>query len=250
MRPLIVAGNWKMNGELAFIADITQALKEALRGEVNTTCLLCPPAVYLSVLAEAVKGTSIKVGAQNMHQAQKGAYTGELSANMIKEVGATYVILGHSERRTIYGETDALVYDKLVSAVDAGLTPVFCVGETLEEREAGQTEAVIAKQLDRVLENVTLLSKAIVAYEPVWAIGTGKTATPDEAESVHAFIRGKVLEKDEGIAARLPLLYGGSVNAKNANDLFSQENIDGGLVGGASLKVDEFVEIVTCTNYS
>lgn len=250
MRPLIVAGNWKMNGDLSFVADMTQALKDTLQKGVKTICLLCPPAVFLQQVVEHTKGSKIVVGAQNMHQSEKGAYTGELSAHMIKEVGASYVILGHSERRTLFGESDALIYEKVSSAVAAGLKPVLCVGETLAQREVGQTEQVIAAQLSKVLDNVSLLSDAIVAYEPVWAIGTGKTATPDEAQAVHAFIRQTVADKDPSIAASLPLLYGGSVNSKNAKDLFSQQDIDGGLVGGASLKIDEFVEIVTCTNYS
>jgi triosephosphate isomerase len=250
MRPLLVAGNWKMNGDLAFVADITKRLKELFNDGVKTTCLLCPPAVYLPQVAGSIQGSPIKLGAQNMHQAIKGAFTGELSSKMIKEVGVNYVILGHSERRTLFGETDTLVFEKLKSAVEAGLVPILCVGETLSEREAGKTKEVIASQLDKVLAEVDLLSNAVVAYEPVWAIGTGKTATPEEAQSLHAFIRAKVAEKDEKIAQKLPLLYGGSVNSKNAKDLFSQADIDGGLVGGASLNVDEFVEIVTCTNYS
>lgn len=250
MRPLIVAGNWKMNGDLAFVAEIAETLNQTMSQQANTRCLLFPPAPYLASLASQINTPTIAVGAQNMHSAECGAYTGELSASMIKEVGAKYVILGHSERRELFHETDAFIYEKLARAYESEITPILCVGETETDRENGDTEAVIERQLVKVLENVTMLSGAILAYEPVWAIGTGKTATPEEAQAVHAFIRAKVAEKDKAIADVLPVLYGGSVNKKNAESLFKQVDIDGALVGGASLKIDEFVEILTCTKYS
>ncbi len=249
MRPLIVAANWKMNGNLAFAADLRAALEEKLTKDIAATCIICPPAVYIGALVDLFEGSKVKVGAQNTHNFDGGAYTGDISALMIKDIGCSHVIIGHSERRAGYGESDELIFAKLLNAQCAGLTPILCVGESLEEREQGKTESILAGQLENVLEDVSCLQGAVMAYEPVWAIGTGKTATPDMAQAAHAYIRGLVAKKDKAIAASLPILYGGSVNGSNASALFAEQDIDGGLVGGASLKIDEFLEIVTCTKY-
>jgi triosephosphate isomerase len=208
--------------------------------------LLCPPFVYLPAVREWLQGSALELGAQNLADKEgTGAYTGEVSGAMLRDVGCTYVIVGHSERRALYGETDALVATKFQVAQRAGLIPIVCVGETLAEREAGQTSSVIERQLTAVVEaaGVQAFAKAVVAYEPVWAIGTGRTATPEQAQEVHAFIRGKIAARDATIAAGLSILYGGSVKGANARNLFAMADIDGGLVGGASLVAAEFLEI-------
>ena len=242
MRKKLVAGNWKMNGSLADNAALLAALKPALAG---IDAVVCVPFPYLSQAQAALAGSSIAWGAQNLSEQSKGAFTGEVSAAMLLEFGCTYVIVGHSERRSLYGESDALVASKYKAAQAAGLTPILCVGESLDERESGVTEAVVARQLDAVIEaaGVASLAKAIVAYEPVWAIGTGKTASPEQAQAVHAFIRGKIAALDAGVADQLVIQYGGSVKASNAAELMAQPDIDGGLIGGASLVADEFVAI-------
>lgn len=242
MRKKLVAGNWKMNGSLADNAALLTALKPALAG---IDAVVCVPFPYLSQAQAALAGSSIAWGAQNLSEQSKGAFTGEVSAAMLLEFGCTYVIVGHSERRSLYGESDALVASKYKAAQAAGLTPILCVGESLDERESGVTEAVVARQLDAVIEaaGVASLTKAIVAYEPVWAIGTGKTASPEQAQAVHAFIRGKIAALDAGVADQLVIQYGGSVKASNAAELMAQPDIDGGLIGGASLVADEFVAI-------
>jgi len=242
MRKKLVAGNWKMHGSLAENAALLEALKPALAG---IEAVVCVPFPYLAQVQSVLAGTSIAWGAQNVSEQAKGAFTGEVSASMLLDFGCKYVIVGHSERRSLYGESDELVAKKYMAAQAAGLTPILCVGESLEERESGITEAVVACQLDAVIKaaGVASLAKAVVAYEPVWAIGTGKTASPEQAQAVHAFIRGKISALDSSVANQLVIQYGGSVKAANAAELMVQPDIDGGLIGGASLVADEFVAI-------
>ena len=242
MRKKLVAGNWKMNGSLAENAALLAAIKPALAG---IEAAVCVPFPYLAQAQAALAGSSIAWGAQNLSEQGKGAFTGEVSAAMLLDFGCRYVIVGHSERRSLYGESDELVAKKYLVAQAAGLTPILCVGESLDEREAGVTEAVVARQLDAVIAaaGVASLAKAVVAYEPVWAIGTGKTASPEQAQAVHAFIRGKIAALDPAVAAGLVIQYGGSVKASNAAELMAQPDIDGGLIGGASLVAEEFVAI-------
>ncbi|WP_273527614.1 triose-phosphate isomerase [Pseudomonas sp.] len=242
MRKKLVAGNWKMHGSLAENAALLGAIKPALAG---IEAAVCVPFPYLAQAQAALAGSSIAWGAQNLSEQVKGAFTGEVSAAMLVDFGCQYVIVGHSERRSLYGETDELVAKKYMAAQAAGLIPILCVGESLAEREAGVTETVVARQLDAVISaaGVASLAKAVVAYEPVWAIGTGKTATPEQAQAVHAFIRSKIAALDAGVATGLVIQYGGSVKAANAGELFSQPDIDGGLIGGASLVADEFIAI-------
>ncbi|WP_018077372.1 triose-phosphate isomerase [Thiobacillus denitrificans] len=242
MRKKLVAGNWKMHGNLAENAALLSALKPALAG---IEAVVCVPFPYLAQAQAALSGSSIAWGAQNVSEQAKGAFTGEVSAAMLLDFGCRYVIVGHSERRSLYGETDELVASKYMAAQSAGLTPILCVGESLAERESGVTEAVVARQLDAVIKvaGVTSLTGAVVAYEPVWAIGTGKTATPEQAQAVHAFIRGKIAALDASVAEGLVIQYGGSVKAANAAELMAQPDIDGGLIGGASLVAGEFIAI-------
>ena len=242
MRKKLVAGNWKMHGGLAENAALLEALKPALAG---IEAVVCVPFPYLAQAQAVLGGSSIAWGAQNLSEQSKGAFTGEVSATMLLDFGCRYVIVGHSERRSLYGESDELVASKYVVAQAAGLTPILCVGESLDERESGVTEAVVARQLDAVIKvaGVESLAKAVVAYEPVWAIGTGKTASPEQAQAVHAFIRGKIATLNSKVADQLVIQYGGSVKAANAAELMAQPDIDGGLIGGASLVADEFVAI-------
>jgi len=242
MRKKLVAGNWKMHGSLAENAALLEALKPALAG---IEAVVCVPFPYLAQVQSALAGSSIAWGAQNVSEQAKGAFTGEVSASMLLDFSCKYVIVGHSERRSLYGESDELVAKKYMAAQAAGLTPILCVGESLEERESGVTEAVVARQLDAVINaaGVESLAKAVVAYEPVWAIGTGKTASPEQAQAVHAFIRSKIASIDAAVADGLVIQYGGSVKAANAAELMVQPDIDGGLIGGASLVADEFVAI-------
>lgn len=244
MRRKIAAGNWKLNGNLAFADELLGALKVPQADNVEV--LVFPPMAYLAGLVSKFADRGIGLGAQDVSEHAKGAYTGEVAASMLKEIGATHSLVGHSERRQYHGETSDIVARKFVAAKAAGLVPVLCIGETLAEREAGQTEARIIEQLDAVFDAAgpQALANAIVAYEPVWAIGTGKTATPAQAQEVHAFIRGHVARQDANIAGSLPILYGGSVKADNAAELFTQPDVDGGLVGGASLLADEFNGII------
>lgn len=231
-----------MHGSLAENAALLSALKPALAG---VEAVVCVPFPYLAQVQAELSGSSIAWGAQNLSEQAKGAFTGEVSAAMLLDFGCKYVIVGHSERRSLYGESDALVASKYKTAQAAGLIPILCVGESLEERESGVTEAVVARQIDAVIDaaGVGSLSNAVIAYEPVWAIGTGKTASPEQAQAVHAFIRGKIAALDAGIAERLVIQYGGSVKAANAAELMAQPDIDGGLIGGASLVPEEFVAI-------
>jgi triosephosphate isomerase len=245
MRRILVAGNWKMNCSQAMATELLSGLLEGSRDEREVDMAVFPPYPYLAQVQSMLQGSSISWGAQNLNPAPRGAHTGEVAASMLLEFGCSQVLVGHSERRTLYGETDRDVAERFAAALDAGLQPVLCVGETLEERERDQTEAVVGRQLDAVLEQSGIASfeHAIVAYEPVWAIGTGKTASPEQAQAVHAFIRDKLSALDAIIAGQLRILYGGSVNGSNAADLFAREDIDGGLVGGASLKVGDFLAI-------
>ncbi len=245
MRRNLVAGNWKMYGSLADNAALLTGIKAGLDGLTGADFAVCAPYPYLAQLQAALSGSNIAWGAQSMSEHIKGAYTGEVAASMLLDFGCAYVILGHSERRALYGETDEMVAKKFLAAQAAGLTPILCVGETLAEREGNVTEQVVARQLDAVTSaaGVAALAKAVVAYEPVWAIGTGRTATPQQAQAVHAFIRGKIASLDKNVAKELVIQYGGSVKAANAAELFAQSDIDGGLIGGASLVVDEFVAI-------
>lgn len=242
-----VAGNWKMNGTRASGAEL---VADILRGSGSLPDLdiaLCPPFILIPLVAEKLSaaGTRIAWGAQNLGTHASGAYTGEISGAMLRDFGCTYVIVGHSERRALFGETDEVVAEKFAAALAARLRPILCVGETLKEREAGRTEAVVERQLDAVLKHNGggILAGATLAYEPVWAIGTGRTATPRQAQEVHRFLREKIAAADAQIAAGLRILYGGSVKGVNAQELFSQPDIDGGLIGGASLQAQEFLAI-------
>jgi triosephosphate isomerase len=245
MRQKMVAGNWKMNGTTNSARDLVSGIKAGLDGP-SCEVVVCPPFVYVPTVAAEIAGSSIKLAAQNMCDKDVGAFTGEISGPMLKDIGCEYVILAHSERRAMFGETDEVAARKYAAALNNNLKPIFCIGETLGEREQDITEDVIARQIDAIInaEGVASLANAIIAYEPVWAIGTGKTATPDQAQSVHAFIRRRVANQDAGIAESLRILYGGSMNPGNAADLIAQPDIDGGLIGGASLKADDFLAII------
>jgi triosephosphate isomerase len=231
-RTRLVAGNWKMHGSRASISALLDALLKALPGSAGAECAVCVPFPYLAQVAQRLSGTPLAWGAQNVSEHAQGAYTGEVAAAMLAEFGCRYVLVGHSERRQLYGETDAQVAAKFAAAQAAGLTPILCVGETLAERESGKTEAVVARQLDAV----KAFGHAVLAYEPVWAIGTGRTATPEQAQQVHGFLRSRVSN-----ATRI--LYGGSVKAQNAAAIFAMPDVDGGLIGGASLVAQEFIAI-------
>ncbi len=241
----LIAGNWKMHGSLAGSRELVAGIAAGV-ADMTAGVLLCPPYVYLSSVGEWIAGSNIALGAQDLaEQVGTGAYTGEVAGGMLTDVGCSYVIVGHSERRTIFGETDARVASKFKAAQAEGLTPILCVGETLEQREADQTQDVVAGQVQVVLDaaGIEAFAKAVIAYEPVWAIGTGLTATPAQAQEVHALIRGMIAALDGTIAAGLSVLYGGSVKGANAGELLAMEDIDGGLVGGASLSADEFLAI-------
>ena len=245
-RKRLIAGNWKMHGALAESRQLVDALRAGVPASARATMLLCPPYVYLSAIQGWLQGSPILFGAQDLaDKAGTGAFTGEVSGQMLRDVGCSHVIVGHSERRALYGETDAVVATKFKAAQTAGLTPIVCVGETLEQREASQTRSVIERQVAAVVDSagVHAFAKAVIAYEPVWAIGTGRTASPEQAQEVHAFIRGMIAARDATIAAGLSILYGGSVKGANARSLFAMADIDGGLVGGASLVAAEFLEI-------
>ncbi|VXB78131.1 triosephosphate isomerase [Luteimonas sp. 9C] len=244
MRRRIVAGNWKLQGSRTFATELVDAIAAGLPGGVEAIVL--PPFPYLPLLTQSHGRRGVAFGAQDVSAHAKGAYTGEVAASMLVDVGATCTLVGHSERRQYHAEDDALVARKFVAAHAAGLVPILCVGETREQREGGRTEAVIAAQVEAVLAEagVAAFDGAIVAYEPVWAIGTGLTASPEQAQAVHAFLRGVVAKQDARIADSLPLLYGGSCKPDNAAALFSQPDVDGGLIGGASLAADDFLAIV------
>jgi triosephosphate isomerase len=245
MRRSLVAGNWKMHGSRAENAGLVRSLLDHIRADATTEVMLCPPFVYLQEVGRLLKDTDVSLGAQTLCAEAQGAFTGEVSAAMLRDVGCSYVLVGHSERRQIYAESDALVARKFVAAQSQGLVPVLCVGETLEEREGERTAQVVARQLDAVLAvtGAGAFGSAVIAYEPVWAIGTGRNASPQQAQDVHAMIRARVATLDATIGGSVRILYGGSVKASNAQELFAMPDIDGGLVGGASLKADEFARI-------
>ncbi|HZX32090.1 MAG TPA: triose-phosphate isomerase [Rhodocyclaceae bacterium] len=249
MRKKLVAGNWKMHGNLDSNAKLLAGVKA---GAVGLSCdvAVCVPFPYLAQAQSSLLGSSVAWGAQSVSEFAQGAYTGEVAAGMLNDFGCRYVIVGHSERRAIFGESDEVVAAKFVAAQAAGLIPILCVGETLVERDSGQTQAVVSRQLAAVLDRagVSALAKAVVAYEPVWAIGTGKTASPAQAQEVHAAIRAQVAAADAVVAAGLQLLYGGSVKPQNAAELFAQADIDGGLIGGAALVADDFLAICRAAN--
>jgi triosephosphate isomerase len=245
MRTPLVAGNWKMNGSLQDGRALVEALCAGI-GTARAEMLLCPPFVYLTAAAEWIGASPVRLGAQDVAaQVGSGAYTGEVSGAMLHDVGCRYAIVGHSERRSLFGDSDECVAAKFAAAQEAELTPILCVGESLEERDASRTQATVERQIRAVLDacGVGAFASAVVAYEPIWAIGTGRTASPAQAQEVHAFIRALIAAQDATIASRLRILYGGSVKGGNARDLFAEEDIDGGLVGGASLQASEFLTI-------
>ena len=254
MRPLFIAGNWKMNPTTAEAAvALAEAVKAGVGQATDVRVAVCPPSVFLHTIDQALEGSPVGLGGQNMHWKSEGAYTGELSGAMLNDAGCTHVILGHSERRHGMGETDAQVNAKLHAALEAGLIPIVCIGETRQEREAGQTEDVVAGQLGGSLAGITpdQMGGIVLAYEPVWAIGTGLTATPAQAQEVHAFIRGRLSAAfDEATAARVVVQYGGSVKPDNAGELLGASDIDGALVGGASLKAADFLGIIQAAQRS
>lgn len=245
-RKFLIAGNWKLNGSRDENRDLVAGLLEGVMDGNDAEMLVCPPYVYLSEVAALISDGPIALGAQDLSErSAPGAFTGEVAGTMLTEVGCTYVIVGHSERRTLFGESDELVAKKFCAAQTQSLTPILCVGESLEEREAGRTEEVVCRQIDAVLDaaGVSAFAAAVIAYEPIWAIGTGLTATPDQAQEVHRLARAMVGARDATIAAGLRILYGGSVKGSNAQELFAMDDIDGGLVGGASLTAPDFLAI-------
>ena len=250
MRQPLVAGNWKMNGSTDSVNALIEGLKAGIDTVTTAEMAVCPPYVYIPQVAAMLAGTPITFGGQDVSDQEAGAYTGEVAPGMLADIGCKYAIVGHSERRSIYGESDEFTASKFAAARKAGLVPILCVGELLEEREQGITEQVVERQLDAVidLEGVAALGSAVIAYEPVWAIGTGKTATPDQAQDVHAFIRGKLAGLDKAVADGVRILYGGSMNPGNAAELLAMQDIDGGLIGGASLKPDDFLAIGQAAN--
>lgn len=245
MRQPLVAGNWKMNGTRAEAQALIAAVVSGSSAVTRARIAICPPSILIPLAAEKLAQSAVKWGGQNLSHEKSGAFTGEVSGAMLRDYACTYVIVGHSERRALYGESDELVAQKFIRAQDSGLTPILCVGESLAEREADATEAVVNRQLATVvkLAGIASFKNAVIAYEPVWAIGTGKVASPQQAQDVHRFIRAQLAAADGAIAAATVILYGGSVKANNAKELFAQPDIDGGLIGGASLNADEFLAI-------
>lgn len=250
MRQVLVAGNWKMNGSKESIRSLLDGVKAGMGDVNNAEVAVCAPAIYIPLVEELLSGSPVTWGGEDLSVHASGAYTGEIAASMLNDFGCKYAIIGHSERRTYHGESDELVADKYEAAMNAGLIPIFCIGETLDEREQGITNEVVARQVDAVINKlgVAALAKGVIAYEPVWAIGTGKTATPEQAQEVHAFIRSRIAASDASVADGVQILYGGSMNAGNAAELLAQPDIDGGLIGGASLKADDFLTIARAAN--
>ncbi len=250
MRQPMVAGNWKMHGSRESIAKLLSTIKASCDIIPAVDLVVFPPLVFLQQVQDLLAGSKIQWGAQNAHEQPSGAYTGEVSAGMLAEFGCNYVLVGHSERRALFNESDELVAKKFMAVQQQKLIPILCVGETLAQREQAQTEKVIIEQLNKVLDfvGVEAFNHAIIAYEPVWAIGTGKTASPDQAQQVHAMIREQIALKNEDVAGKLRILYGGSVKPDNAASLFKMPDIDGGLVGGASLDAQAFLDIAQCSN--
>ena len=250
MRQILVAGNWKLNGSLSSVKQLVDGIKAGADGIGKNEAAVCPPFIYISLVSNLLAGSNIALGSQDVSDQDSGAFTGEISSSMLNDFSCKYAIVGHSERRSLYAEDDQFTARKFAAARKAGLKPILCVGELLEEREQGITEQVVARQLDAVieLEGVAALNDAVIAYEPVWAIGTGKTASPDQAQDVHAFIRNKISGLDAGVADKVQILYGGSVKGANAQELFAMPDIDGGLIGGASLQAEEFLAICKAGN--
>lgn len=250
MRKPLIAGNWKLNGSLTSITELLAGIKDQASVVTVAELVVCPPFIYIGHVQQQLADTGISFGAQDCSDQDNGAYTGEVAASMIKEFGSKYVIIGHSERRHIYGESNEMVAVKFEQVKKNSLVPILCVGETLQDREDGHTEVVIAKQIDVVLDLLGIdgFNDAVIAYEPVWAIGTGHTATPEQAQEVHDFIRCKIDALNKDIAANLRILYGGSMKPENAKQLLQQNDIDGGLIGGASLKAQDFISIATAAN--
>jgi triosephosphate isomerase len=247
MRIPLIAGNWKMNKTPTQAREFAEQLKKSSLSRLpsDVEILICPPFTALSEVAQTIKGSIIKLGAQNMHWETKGAYTGEISGEFLLDLGCQYVILGHSERRRYFSESDEVINKKIVTALKIGLKPILCVGEQLSERESNQTFQVIKRQLDSGLSNINNIENIVIAYEPVWAIGTGKTATPEQAKEVHFYIRENIAQKyGKDVASNLRILYGGSVTPENIDILMTQDGIDGALVGGASLKIDSFLRLI------
>ena len=244
MRKTIIAGNWKMNASKESVNTLIMGILAGM-GDVKSEVIVCAPYPYLSQVEALITHSQLKLGAQSLNINAAGAFTGEVSADMIKDFGAQYVIVGHSERRSLYDEGSALVAEKVKAALENDLTPLFCVGESLKQREAGETEAVVSEQIQAVIDllGIDAFLGIVIAYEPVWAIGTGVTATPAQAQAVHAFIRQILAGYDDGIADMTAILYGGSMNASNASELIACEDIDGGLIGGASLKAEDFLQL-------
>ena len=247
MRKKVIAGNWKMHKSNSEAKELVENLLNNTKEIIKTGMIVCPPYTALSLVSELASGSSLQVGAQNMYWEPQGAFTGEISTEMIKSTGASYVIIGHSERRQFFGETDETVNKKLKAALESGLNPIVCIGESLDERESGVTNDVVGNQVEKALSGISAadMHKVILAYEPIWAIGTGKTATPDQAQDVHKFIRS-ILSKlyNTEVAEKTIIQYGGSVKPENAAELLSQQDIDGALVGGACLKADSFAGII------
>ena len=245
MRKILIAGNWKMNGSVSMVNDLITGVVAGANNLSKVETAVCPPYLYIPMVSEATKDSNVAIGSQNVSTESSGAFTGEISTDMIKDFSCEYSIIGHSERRTLYNESDNLVAEKFKVVKASGLVPILCIGETLEEREADKTESVVARQLDAVsnLNGSDAFSDCVIAYEPVWAIGTGKTASPEQAQSVHAFIRQHISKINAENADKVQILYGGSMNPGNAKDLLAQTDIDGGLIGGASLKSDDFMAI-------
>ena len=239
-----MAGNWKMNASKESVNKLVMGILSGM-SNVSSEVVICAPFPYLSQVEALITHSQVRLGAQNLNTNISGAFTGEVSADMIKDFGAQHVIVGHSERRSFYGETNTIVAEKVKAALDSGLIPLFCVGETLEQREAGETESVVAAQINTVadLVGIDAFLNIVVAYEPVWAIGTGVTASPEQAQEVHAFIRQLLANNNYDVAQQTPILYGGSMNAANAKELIACADIDGGLIGGASLKPEDFLQI-------
>lgn len=247
MRSKFVMGNWKMNGSITSIQALLHELKEQLPEHLQSQTVVFPPSVYIPLAQQHLSDSALNWGGQNCNPNDSGAFTGEISISMLKDFNCKYVLVGHSERRQLFAEDENFIAKKFHHAKDHDIIPVLCIGETLIEREQGLTNTVIAKQLLTVMhEKHDVFSRCVIAYEPVWAIGTGKTASTQEAQNVHCYIRQVIAEFEEQNAARVPILYGGSVNEQNAKALFSMPDVDGGLVGGASLNAQQFVEIVKC----